>query len=163
MALNTFILEVTDHKGNKRLHGCGVGGVPDVTAEMLADHLVKHNHFRGKAKKVKILHRSEIAKVAASGVTQLKKENLPPLTREMIEIHGDANNPFPDLKSDEAKKFTEQAAVTDDDQDVQVDVNPANKPPALLSPPLTVTSIPSTTPVVNAANPDPATTNTSKL
>lgn len=103
MAHNTFVLEVTGHDGKTKLHGLGVGGVPHISAEQVAEHFSRVNHFQGKAKKVKILHRSHIVRKTLENIHEVKNKDLPPVMPE-VEIHDDANKTDPELDKGEPPK-----------------------------------------------------------
>lgn len=104
MAMNTFVLETETHDGKKETHGAGVGGVPDMTAEQLGEHLTALDHFRGKMKKVTIKHRSALVKKDIAGIHRVKGKDLPPLE---VVVHEHANSNHPDPENPPKEEVTE--------------------------------------------------------
>lgn len=116
MALLGYILEVTTHDGKKEVHGCGVGGTPDLTAEDLAQAFADVDHFQGKAKKITIKHRSELLKLDVGRAAKIKPRLNP---KPEVEIHPNADhvavnpdNPTPEetAANDSLKAAREHAA-----------------------------------------------------
>jgi hypothetical protein len=88
VALNTFVLEVTTPDGRTELHGCGVGGVPEVTAEEVVKHLGDLGHYHRRARKVTVKHRSAIVRKDVAHIHEVKAKDLPEVK---FEVHPDAN------------------------------------------------------------------------